>query len=74
MSGVRIYNDAPVQKGARFELEIFLPDTSSFTCKVEVVWVESLPPGAPARHDVGLQFLELSDANKVRLEEVLGAP
>lgn len=71
LGGVRIYSHDPVSTGARFELEIFLPDATSFTCRVEVVWVEALPPHAPARHDVGLHFIELREADRHRLEQIL---
>jgi c-di-GMP-binding flagellar brake protein YcgR len=71
LGGMRIYSDEPVQKGTRLELELFLPDNTSVTCKVEVVWVEKLAADAPARHDVGLKFLDIRAVDRDRLAAVL---
>ena len=59
-------------KGARFELELFLPDRKTVTCKVEVVWTERLPAGSPSNYDVGLKFIEV-DLPKAfsRLDDLL---
>src|SRR5688500_13550802 len=71
LGGVRIFSDDDVKKGTRLELELFLPDTSSVVCKVEVVWVDPLPEGAPAKFDVGLKFLEIAGGDKDKLSLVL---
>ena len=71
LGGMRIYSDEAIKKGTKLELELFLPDTSSVTCKVEVVWVEALPAGSPAKHDVGLKFIEIRTEDKARLASVL---
>jgi hypothetical protein len=59
LGGMRVYSDDPLKIGARFEVELFLPDTSSITCLTEVVWIRQLPAGSPATYDVGLQFLDV---------------
>ena len=56
---MRVYSDDPLKIGARFEVELFLPDSSSVTCLTEVMWIRELPPGSPAVYDVGLQFLDV---------------
>lgn len=71
LGGLRIYSDEPVNRGARLELELFLPDNTSVSCKVEVVWVDELPAEGPARHDVGLKFIEVRDEDRRRLATVL---
>ena len=71
LGGMRIYSDEPIKKGNKLELELFLPDTTSVTCKVEVVWVEQLPQNAPAKYDVGLKFIELKGEDKARLATIL---
>ena len=71
LGGMRIYADEPVKKGTKLELELFLPDNSSVTCKVEVVWIDALPAGAPAKHDVGLKFIDIKDGDRARLAAVL---
>ncbi len=71
LGGMRIYSDEPVKKGTRLELELFLPDNSSVTCKVEAVWIVVLPPGSPAKHDVGLKFIDIKPEDRDRLGAVL---
>lgn len=71
LGGARIYSDDPVRVGTRLEIELFLPDGTSVTAGVEAVWVDELPPNAPARFDVGLKFLELKLEDKARLALVL---
>ena len=71
LGGMRVYSDEPFQIGARFEVELFLPDADSVTCLTEVVWIRTLDAGAPARYDVGLQFLDVPDRGRDRLLEVL---
>src|SRR3954468_13850804 len=71
LGGLRIYADDPPQAGDRLELELFLPDQSELTCTVEVVWVEDLPEGSPARHDVGVKFVRIDESDRARLQTVL---
>jgi Tfp pilus assembly protein PilZ len=59
LGGMRVYSDDVLKVGARFEVELFLPDSSSVTCLTEVVWIRPLPAGSPAAYDVGLQFLDV---------------
>lgn len=71
LGGLRIYASEEVHRGARLDLELFLTEGGSVNCTVEVVWVERLPPTAPARFDVGLRFLVISDHDRRRLGAVL---
>lgn len=71
LGGMRIYSDEPIKKGSKLELELFLPDATTVTCRVEVVWIDALPAGAPAKHDVGLKFIEIRAEDKARLQTVL---
>jgi hypothetical protein len=59
LGGMRVYSDEPLKIGARFEVELFLPDSSSVTCLTEVMWIRELPSGSPAAYDVGLHFLDV---------------
>jgi hypothetical protein len=74
LGGVRVYADEAPAPGDRLELELFLPDETALTCTVEVVWIEPLPDGAPARFDVGARFITLDAAARTRLAEVLKQP
>lgn len=71
LGGMRIYASEEVRCGARLELELFLGEGGTVPCTVEVVWVEKLPSPAPARFDVGLRMLIISDADRQRLAAVL---
>lgn len=71
LGGMRIYSSEEVRRGARLELELFLPGGQSVHSTVEVVWVERLPPRAPARFDVGLRFVVIAEADRRRLAAVL---
>ena len=71
LGGIRIFADEAPAKGDRLELELFLPDQSELVCTVEVVWIEDLPEGSPARHDVGVKFVRISDHDRSRLQTVL---
>src|SRR5437763_617759 len=73
LGGIRIFADEAPAMGDRLELELFLPESGELVCTVEVVWVEDLPEGSPARHDVGVKFVSISDADRQRLSAVLGA-
>jgi hypothetical protein len=50
-----------------------LPDSSTIVCKAVVAWIEALPEGSPARFDLGLQFTDVSDRDRLRLASVLDA-
>jgi hypothetical protein len=71
LGGLRLYADDPPAAGDRLEVELFLPDQTELTCTVEVVWVEDLPEGSPARHDVGVKFVGLHPKDQERLATVL---
>ena len=71
MGGVRVFTDDQHQLGEHLELELFLPEGEGVTLDTQVVWVDALEPGAPARFEVGLRFVELSEADARRLEAVL---
>jgi hypothetical protein len=71
LGGMRVYSDEPFSVGAKFEVELFLPDGSSVTCLTEVVWIRGLTAEAPAKYDIGLAFLHVPDATRECLGEVL---
>ncbi len=72
LGGIRIYSDDPLQLGELFKMEFFVPDTPPVTYTAEVVWIEPLEEGAPARFDVGLRFVQLEPAAMALLMRVLG--
>lgn len=71
LGGLRLYADEPPNPGDRLELELFLPEGQEVTCTVEVVWVDDLPEGSPARHDVGVKFVNIAEKDRQHLSAVL---
>jgi hypothetical protein len=74
LGGVRIYSDDKLRVGELLKMEFFLPDVEPVTYTAEVVWIEPLPPGSPARFDVGLKFIQLEPGAINLLMGVLGPP
>ncbi len=72
LGGLRAYSDEDQKPGARLELELFLSSDTSATVLAEVVWVETLPEGAPARFDVGLRFVDARPEDLERIATLLG--
>lgn len=73
LGGARVYSDDETAPGTPLELELVFPDNSRFVCRAQVVWIEPLPDGAPARFDVGLRFTELPEDAETQLARVLAA-
>jgi hypothetical protein len=71
LGSFRIYSDDPAPQGAVVELEVFLPDGASVTCKAEVAWIEALPPDGPARYDIGLDLIAIHPHDWERIVGVL---
>lgn len=72
LGGMRVYSDDPFEIGARFEVELFLPDETTVDCLTEVMWIRPIPGGEPAAFDVGLRFLSVPSDARNRLAAVLG--
>lgn len=72
LGGLRAYSDEDQKPGTRLELELLLSDETSATVLAEVVWVTSLPEGAPARFDVGLRFVDARPEDLQRIARMLG--
>jgi hypothetical protein len=74
LGGVRIYSDEELRVGELLKMEFFLPEVPPVTYTAEVVWIERLPPEAPAKFDVGLKFIQLEPEAARLLVQVLGPP
>jgi hypothetical protein len=73
LGGLRIYSDERFPLGETLKLEVFATDASpSVTFTAEVVWMTELPPGSPAKFDLGLKFTQLDPAGLKLLTTVLG--
>jgi len=71
LGGIRVYSDEEIKVGKRLELELFLPDGTLMVCTARVVWQKTLPEGAVAKYDIGLEFLEIPPDVANRLAKVL---
>jgi hypothetical protein len=59
LGGVRVYSDDAHHPGTLVKLEFFTEASEPVTYTAEVVWVETLARGSPARFDIGLKFVDL---------------
>lgn len=71
LGGMRLYSDEKAEVSDRLIMDLFLPDGSEISCKVEVVWVEPLEGDRPARFEIGVKFVEIDRDALVRLGSVL---
>lgn len=71
LGGMLVYSDEPLDRGARLEIEILLPDEDTIEVEARVVRVDVMPTGSPARFDVALEFLGVRDEARARLARQL---
>jgi hypothetical protein len=74
LGGVRIYSDEEMRVGAFLKMEFFLQNVEPVTYTAEVVWIDTLPEGSPAKYDVGLKFIQLEPDALQLLLKVIGPP
>ena len=72
LGGVRVYSDDRYRVGELMKMEFFAPDVPPVTYTAQVVWIDALPAGQPAKFDVGLKFVDLSPEALRFLATVLG--
>jgi hypothetical protein len=72
LGGVRIYSDDPLKIGELLKMEFFTLGALPVTYTAEVVWIEPMEAGSPARFDVGLKFLQLEPEALKMLVSALG--
>jgi hypothetical protein len=71
MGGARVFSDEPMKIGAKLNLEL-LPDAdTSVQVLARIAWIDELDEGAPARFDVGLEFLDVPEEMVSRLAAIL---
>ena len=72
LGGIRTYADELVPIGRRLELELRFADGRTATVEAEVAWAETLPQGAPARHELGLRLVRASEQDLALIAGALG--
>jgi Tfp pilus assembly protein PilZ len=71
MGGVRVFTDDTHKVGDHLELELFLPEGEAVTLDTQIMWIDTLAAGAPAKFEIGLRFIDVSATDAQRLEAVL---
>jgi hypothetical protein len=72
LGGVRVFSDDKYKVGDLVKMEFFVTGSPHVTYTAQVVWIDPLPKGQPARYDVGLKFVDLSPDALQFLASVLG--
>lgn len=75
IGGVYVILERALFKRTPVELEIFLPDDfPPVRCDGRVVWVlrrDGYAEKRPSHYDTGIEFTEISDENKGRIEHII---
>ncbi len=71
--GLRMYSDEEVDVERPIDFEIDLNGGETLHCTGRVIWQKALDEEAPARYDLGVEFVNLSGKNKAALEAFLAS-
>ncbi len=71
LGGARVYSDDRLKLGTKLQVELLAGAGSTVQVLARVVWVDELEAGAPARYDVGLEFLDVPEEMTSRLAAIL---
>jgi PilZ domain len=73
LGGMRSLTDDHLAVGRRLELELMAADGGWVRCWVRIAWLDRLPEGAPALYEIGMEFLDMEQADLHRVAGVLQA-
>src|SRR5438128_2133230 len=71
LGGARVYSDDRMKLGRTLQVELLAGPDSTVQVLARVVWIDELETGAPARYDVGLEFLDVPEEMTSRLGAIL---
>ena len=71
MGGARVFSDDQMKVGSKLALELMPEPETSVQVLARVAWIDELGEGAPARFDVGLEFLDVPEEMVSRLAAIL---
>jgi len=71
LGGMRVYSDEELTVGTPLEIELLLDDSTTARCRARIAWVERLDEESGAAYDIGVEFTDLADADRDRLNRVL---
>src|SRR5579859_1444777 len=70
LGGARVYSDDRLKLGTKLHVELLAGD-GTVQVLARVVWIDELEAGAPARYDLGLEFLDVPEEMTSRLAAIL---
>jgi c-di-GMP-binding flagellar brake protein YcgR len=70
LGGARVYSDDRLKLGTKLQLELLAAPDSTVQVLARVVWIDDLEAGAPARYDVGLEFIDVPEEMSSRLAAI----
>ncbi len=68
---MRVYSDDQMAIGTQLEIELLLDGQTGVRCWARIAWIESLPPGAGAPYDIGLEFTDMTNEDRRLLTAAL---
>jgi PilZ domain len=71
LGGARVFSDDRLKLGTKLNIELLPDPDNSVQVLARVVWIDELGEGAPARYDVGLEFLDVPEEMVSRLGAIL---
>lgn len=71
LGGARVFSDDRLKLGTKLNIELLPDPESTVQVLARVVWIDELAAGAPARYDVGLEFLDVPEEMISRLTAIL---
>jgi hypothetical protein len=71
LGGARVFSDDRLKINTRLNLELLSGRDSTVQVLARVAWIDELDKDAPARFDVGLEFLDVPEEMMSRLAAIL---
>ncbi len=71
LGGMRVYSDDELTVGTPLEIELLLDDNTTARCWARIAWIEKLGDESGAAFDIGVEFTDLAEADRERLNRVL---
>jgi PilZ domain len=71
LGGARVFSDEKMRINRKLNLELFAGPDSTVQVLARVAWIDELGKDAPARFDVGLEFLDVPEEMLSRLSDIL---
>lgn len=69
--GMRVLSDELLEPHDRLELDLLPPGDPPIRLWAKVTWIKRLHEGVAATYEVGLQFIDVADADRQRLASLL---